>query len=212
MNKTMRLMWLVIAILVISACDSGDNKSSDTTQEPATQNAELLANTPETSQLTADFTMDSTTGESFTFSQAPDKVSVYYFGFMNCPDICPTTLAQLRQAYTALGEPADKLTVYLITVDPERDSIENLEQFMGLWSEDFVGLRGEDEQLQTALDMFDVIAIRREVPDSAVDYLMDHSGEVYVVGRDGALIAEFAHSATASTYEHDLRIILDQEF
>jgi protein SCO1/2 len=213
MNKRILLLvLLVLFAIVLSACKNDDEKPPVEEDQDQSDDVALFANTPESAHFTLDFMLDSTTGEAFTFSQAPDRVSIYYFGYLNCPDICPTTMAQLRQAYLALDEPADKLTVYFITVDPERDSLDNVRQFVALWSEDFVGLRGDEDALEPALDAFDVIAIRRDVADSAVGYLMDHSGQVYVVNRDGDLIAEFVHGVTASTLEHDLRIILDQEF
>ena len=81
--------------------------------------------------------MASTEGDTFTLSEHRGEVILIYFGYRTCPDFCPTTFAELRRVYTDLDEPADNLKIIFVTIDSERDTLENLTLYTHAFHEDF---------------------------------------------------------------------------
>lgn len=199
----------IVLILVMAAC--GQTEDDDNNADAANQYDDLFAFVEDPPQPVDDFTMSSTTGTPFTLSDQ-NRLTLMYFGFTSCPDVCPTTLYELRQAYVELGEPADKLNIVFVTVDPERDTPENITQYLGLYHPDFIGLYGEDEELAALRDAFDVVAVREEMEDSALGYNINHTASLFVISPQGELIATFAHGTTAFTVAHDMRIWFETEF
>lgn len=158
-----------------------------------------------------DFVLASTTGQDFKFSEQGGRILLIYFGYLTCPDVCPTTLAVLRQAYIAAGEPSARVKVIFITVDPERDSLERMGKYLSAFSPDFVGLRPTPEQLPELLENFNVTAVRREV-DSAAGYLIDHTASVALTGPDGRILLEYPFGVTADEISSDLGVMMDYTF
>lgn len=161
----------------------------------------------------ADFTLpaDTESGE-FTLSDYQGKVVLVYFGYTFCPDICPLTMTEINQVYQELDQPEDKLAVIFVSIDPERDTPERLDTYLDAFSQDFIGVSTQDEVLQTVMEQFGAVAIKREVPESAAGYLMDHTGSVFIVDPDGRLLGRFPTGTGADTIQHDLNIIFEEEF
>lgn len=113
------------------------------------------------------------------------QVTIVFFGFTRCPDICPTTLMRLRQVRNALGEDADKVQVLLVSVDPERDTADRLGAYVKSFDQSFIGLRPEPAELETVVKAFHAIAVK--VPTSGDDYTIDHSATIYVYDRKNQL-------------------------
>lgn len=107
------------------------------------------------------------------------RVTVVFFGFTSCPDICPTTLWRLKQVRDALGTEADRLQILLVSVDPERDTAERLRAYVEPFGPGFVGLRPEPQDLATVVRAFHAIAEKVPLNDGA-DYTIDHSSTLYV--------------------------------
>jgi protein SCO1/2 len=107
------------------------------------------------------------------------EVTLVFFGFTRCPDVCPTTLLRLRQARAAVGPDADKVRVLLVSVDPERDTPAVLGAYVKNFDPSFVGLR---PQLEAVVKAFHAIAVKVPVGDAG-DYTIDHSGTIYVYDR-----------------------------
>ena len=170
---------------------------------------ELLGTVISPPRELADFTLPSTDGEDYTLSEHAGKIQLVYFGYMTCPDVCPATLADILRAYREVGEPADEVEVLFITIDPERDTLENLDAYTNAFHEDFIGLRPtEQSQLDAMMGNFGVVAERREV-DSALVYLMDHSATVFMVSPDGRLLAQYPFGVPYTEIAHDLDVMLD---
>jgi protein SCO1/2 len=155
------------------------------------------------------FTVASTTGADFTLSEQVGKVILLYFGYRSCPDFCPTTFAELRRVYADLNEPADKLKIVFVTIDPERDTLENMRQYMGAFHEDFIGLRAEGQALKQLEDQFGVVAARQVVGDSALSYLFDHTASIFLIGANGQLEAQYLYGTNYRDIVHDLRLIFE---
>src|SRR5512138_3172218 len=98
-----------------------------------------------------DFSMPGSDGSTFTLSAHKDQFVILYFGYTNCPDICPATLAQIKQMTQKLGADAAKVKVAFVTVDPERDTLEVLKAYLGHFNPNYVGLRPADDSQMAAL-------------------------------------------------------------
>lgn len=154
----------------------------------------------------ADFTLPSTKG-TFTFSEQRGKILMVYFGYLTCPDVCPTTMADMMRAYRFVGEPQNEVVVALITLDPERDTLERLDQYVSAFNADFIGLRPESaEQVQALVESFGVTYQRREV-DSELGYLIDHSATVFLVGPDGRIVSQFPFGIAYTEIANDLEVM-----
>jgi protein SCO1/2 len=156
-----------------------------------------------------DFTMPATTGEDFVFSDQQGKILMVYFGYMTCPEVCPTTMADMLRAYREVGEPRENVRVLFITIDPERDTLDRMTAYVNAFHEDFIGLRPDSQEvLDAAMHNFGVIAQRREV-DSALGYLWDHSATVFLVAPDGRLVSQLPYGVSYTEIANDLQVLLD---
>jgi len=113
------------------------------------------------------------------------QVTLVFFGFTRCPDVCPTTLMRLHQVRNALGEDAGKVQVLLVSVDPERDTPDRLGPYVKSFDESFIGLRPEPADLEKVVKAFHAIAVK--VPTVGDDYTIDHSATIYVYDRENQL-------------------------
>jgi len=132
-------------------------------------------------------------GRSVTEADFADRPTVLYFGFANCPDICPTSLQTLRAAFDAHAGGAPNVNVALVSLDPERDTPEVLSRYVssGAFPEGLVGLTGTQAQIDAAASAFKVLHQKRQEPGSAVGYVIDHSSLFYVMDRAWKPIAIF---------------------
>jgi protein SCO1 len=138
------------------------------------------------------------------------KVVLLYFGYTQCPDVCPTTLAMLGESLRALGAGAQKVRVLFVSVDPQRDTAAVLKRYMGNFGSEFVGLRGDDAALNALTRRYRV-AYHREKPDAQGYYAVDHSSAIFVFDQRGRarLLAE--ESAGSKTIASDLRRLLSSD-
>jgi len=155
-----------------------------------------------------DFSLMSTSGEPFTLSEHRGQVILLYFGYRSCPDFCPTTFAELRRVYLELGEPANRVKIVFITIDPERDDLESLALYTHAFHEDFIGLRAEGEALEQVKGQFGIVAERRQLADSALSYVIDHTASVFLIGPDGRLQVQYLYGTGYQDIVHDVRLIL----
>jgi protein SCO1/2 len=135
------------------------------------------------------FSLTDQTGATVTDKALVGKPSLVFFGFTHCPDVCPTTLYELTQLYTALGKDADKLGAYFITVDPERDTPDQLKLYLSSFDPHIVGLTGSREAVEPVLKGYRVYA--KKVPTSNGEYTMDHTALVYLMDKSGRFVGAF---------------------
>lgn len=123
-------------------------------------------------------------GQTFSTGQLKDQWSLLFFGYTFCPDICPATLAQLRQLRTQIPEEAwNNLRIVLVTVDPNRDSPEQMKKYLGYFDAGFMGLTGEPDTIQKLANAVSIPYIPADT--SKENYTVDHSGNLAVIGPDG---------------------------
>jgi protein SCO1/2 len=154
------------------------------------------------------FSLLDSNGNTKTMADYKGKVVVVFFGFTQCPDVCPTTLTEMDEALKLLGPKADKVQVIFITVDPERDTASVLAQYVPSFNPRFVGLRPADEaDLEKVAKDFRIYY--KKVPGSKPgSYTMDHSAGSYVLDQNGQLRLYIKHAQGPEVLAHDLKNIL----
>jgi len=154
------------------------------------------------------FSLQDSNGNTKTMADYKGKVVVVFFGFTQCPDVCPTTLTEMDEALKLLGPKADKVQVIFITVDPERDTAGVLAQYVPAFNPRFVGLRPADEAGLEKLAK-DFRIYYKKVPGSKPgSYTMDHSAGSYVFDQNGQLRLYIKHAQGPEVLAHDLKNIL----
>ncbi|MDX2202975.1 MAG: SCO family protein [Hyphomicrobiaceae bacterium] len=154
------------------------------------------------------FTLTDHTGRRVTEADYRGKYMLVFFGFTYCPDVCPTALQSVAAALDLLGPKADRVVPLFVTVDPERDTPEQLAQYVSSFSPRLVGLTGSRAEIDTVLKEYRVYAQRVDDPKSTAGYTMNHSSIVYVMGMDGAYRTHFTHATSAETIAERLAKLL----
>ena len=144
-----------------------------------------------------DVTLRATTGETVRLEKWQGELSLVFFGYANCPDVCPLTMAQLARTYRELGEPED-LQVIMVTVDPERDNPVQLEAYVERFHPDFIGLTGTPAMIADSSARF--YAGARKVPDGRVS----HSSHVTLVDREGNMRLIYNQDKIGDPLKEDL--------
>lgn len=158
-----------------------------------------------------DFTLMDQHGESFTLSKHKDEVSLMFFGFTFCPDVCPLTLSTWKKVEEQLGVDREKVNFIYITVDPERDSPEQLKKHLSVFSDSFLGLSGPADSLAKVYSGFGVYREKVEIAESAAGYLMNHTSSMYLLDKNGIWRIKHSNDAIAEDIVHDLRLLLNQK-
>lgn len=154
------------------------------------------------------FTLTAHTGQRVSDSDYRGKFMLVFFGFTYCPDVCPTALQTMAAALEQLGAKADRVVPLFITVDPERDTPEQLAQYVASFSPRFVGLTGSRAEIDTVLKEYRVYAQKVEDPKSTAGYTMNHSSIIYVMGPDGSYRSHFTHATSADVIVERLSKLL----
>jgi protein SCO1 len=144
-------------------------------------------------------------GRQRTLEEFRGKAVVVFFGFTQCPDFCPTTLADIASSLKGLGPEAERVQVLFITVDPERDTQDVLQKYVTAFDPRFLGLYGDLEATRKAAKEFKVYFEKRK---SGQTYTMDHSAQTYVIDPQGRLRLFVRHERIGADLAADLRTLL----
>jgi protein SCO1 len=147
------------------------------------------------------------TGKPVTLADYRGKAVVVFFGYTQCPDVCPTTLATLAEAMKQLGPDADRVQVLFVTVDPERDTRELLANYVPAFDKRFVGLSGDAAATERVAKEFKVI-YQKQPGTTPGSYTMDHSAGVFILDPQGRLRLYASHGQGPEVFAHDLRQLL----
>ncbi|MDG2112865.1 MAG: SCO family protein [Actinomycetota bacterium] len=146
-----------------------------------------------------------TEGQPFdVVADTEGDVRLVYFGYTNCPDVCPIHLSQLRDVLSRPGIPGN-VSVIFVTVDPVRDTPEVIREYLDQFDTEFVGLTGTEEELIEAQESFGSIVAVRENDDE--NYTMGHDGRVFAFAPDGWGYTQYPHPTRQSSWVHDLPIL-----
>ena len=159
------------------------------------------------SSLGHDFALKDPDGKLRTLADFRGKDVVVFFGYTQCPDVCPATLATLAEAMKKLGPDADRVQVLFVTVDPERDTPELLKQYVPAFDSRFLGLYGDADATARTAKEFKVIYQKVPGPTPGT-YTMDHSAGSYVFDPKGRLRLFVSNGQGADVFAHDLRELL----
>ena len=150
------------------------------------------------------FTLTDQTGRQVTEKTYEGTWQVVFFGYTYCPDICPTNLATVTTALDELGPLAEKVTPIFITIDPKRDTPEQLAGYHEYFHPSFAMLTGTEEQIAKVAREFRVYYAKAQ-DDSASDYLMDHSSITYLLDPNGKYVTHFSHGISPEKMAETLR-------
>nr|WP_315250902.1 SCO family protein [uncultured Duganella sp.] len=153
-----------------------------------------------------DYQLFYTDGKPAALRDFKGKVVMLFFGFTQCPDVCPTALSRAVEIKRLLGADGNKLQVVFVTVDPERDTAQLLTEYMRAFDPTFVAVRGNLEQTAKAAKDFKIFY--RKVP-SGSSYTMDHTALTYVFDTSGKIRLAMKHAQTAQECAADLRLLLN---
>tara|TARA_R110002095_G_scaffold190414_3_gene168089 strand:+ start:73 stop:744 length:672 start_codon:yes stop_codon:yes gene_type:complete len=155
--------------------------------------------------LGGDFTLINQDGETVTQADFADSYKLVFFGFSYCPSICPTELQKITLVLGDLGdEIANKITPIFISVDPERDTPEQLKQYVVQFNPRLVGLTGTPEQIEAVTKSFRIYATKVE-NDMMDEYMMDHSSFSYLTDHNNKVITLYPSTDTAEEIADDIR-------
>lgn len=151
-----------------------------------------------------DFRLTDHQGETFDLKQQRGKVVVMFFGYTWCPMICPESLAHMARVLRELEDKADQVKVVFISVDPERDTVEKLSQYVPYFNSQLVGLTGTVAEVKQVANAYHArFTLQKTNPDDKL-YTVDHSADIYVLGRDGKVAGIIPYGMPV---QHILKVI-----
>ena len=189
------------ALLKISAVSAALALSGCTPSTPTFQNTDITG-----ADFGKNFTLTDHTGKTRSLSDYQGKVVLIFFGFTQCPDVCPTTLAELSEVMKKLGSGADRVQVLFITVDPERDTQTVLGQYVPAFDPRFVGLTGSVEQIAAVAKDFK--AFYQKVPTPNGSYTVDHFSGMYAFDATGRIRLFIRYRAPMDSVVADVKTLL----
>jgi protein SCO1 len=185
--------WATAIIVLLSGCSE---------QKPQFKSVDVTG-----ADYSQNFALPDQFGKTRTIADFKGKVVVVFFGFAQCPDVCPTTMAELAEVKKMLGKDGDKLQAIFITVDPERDTPEVLKAYMANFDPSFIALRGSLEQTAATAKHFKIYykKVEGKTPGS---YTMDHSAGSYVFDPQGHVRLYTRYGSGVAALADDVKLLL----
>lgn len=149
-------------------------------------------------------------GSPFDLAALRGKAVLLFFGYTSCPDVCPTTLAEMRVLYANLGERATNTAVVFVSVDPERDTVSRLGEYVPLFNPNFYGVHVSDEQLAPIKSAYGVVAekVYYKPEDTAAGYSVDHTARLYLISPASQLITSYPYGSDITKIQEDVEFLL----
>ncbi|HLE52257.1 MAG TPA: SCO family protein [Anaerolineales bacterium] len=154
-----------------------------------------------------DFTLTDQSGKDFRLNDQKGKVVLLFFGYTNCPDECPVTLADFVKIKARLGERADQVKFVLVTTDPERDTPARMQEYLANFDPAFVGLVGDSEGLETVWDAYGVYRAEVEA-GSADESMVEHSTRIYLIDANGNLRVTYLFGTESDLMAEDVAYLI----
>jgi protein SCO1 len=197
MDRTRRqLIVSAGALPLIAACDRGGGSKL------AFKGVDITG-----ADYAKDFELTDTEGRARRIADFKGKVTLVFFGFTQCPDVCPTTMLELAAAKKALGADGERVQGIFVTIDPERDTPQVLKAYVDNFGAGFVALRGDPEQTKAVAKHFRVFYAK--VPGKTEgSYTMDHTAGSYIFDAAGRIRLFTRYGGGAEALKHDLQLLL----
>ncbi|MGD9668991.1 MAG: SCO family protein [Hyphomicrobiaceae bacterium] len=164
---------------------------------------------PGGARIGAPFELTRTDGSRFSSSALAGKPYAIFFGFTNCPDICPTTLLEMTEHLQALGAKANGLNVLFVTVDPERDTAEHLKLYLSAFDPRIIGLTGTPEEVAAVAKSYRVFYEKVRSKDGS-DYTMNHTASVYLMDKTGNLVSTLSFQEPQESRQKKIENLLSR--
>ncbi|NHZ62116.1 redoxin domain-containing protein [Massilia sp. CCM 8694] len=197
--KKLFALCILPAMLTLAACD----KAATPPAPPGFQNTDLTG-----LDYARDFALTDHNGKPRTLADFKGKVVVMFFGFTQCPDVCPTTMAEMAAVMKELGPDADKVQVLFVTIDPARDTQALLAQYVPAFDPRFLGLYGDAEATAKVAKEFKVFYAKVNGKTEG-SYSMDHTAASYVFDRNGKIRLFVRHGKGPAPIVHDIKQLLN---
>jgi protein SCO1/2 len=191
-----KLLTLLAMVLALAGCDKL------ATKPPSFQNTDLTG-----LDYAKGFELTDHTGTKRTLADFRGKVVVLFFGYTQCPDVCPTTMIEMANVLKELGPQADQVQVLFVTLDPERDTGELLAAYVPAFDKRFIGLYGDAAATAKVAREFKVFYAKQPGGEPG-SYSMDHTAGSYVFDRDGNIRLFLRHGQGTAPIVHDLKQLL----
>ena len=171
------------------------------------KNAEFKFNGSDISNanLNSSFELLSHTGEIKKITDFKGSVVAIFFGFTHCPDICPTSMQELKFIKESLGMQSDKLQVIFITLDPERDNQSLLNSYVPSFDKSFIGLTGSQEDINRVASQYKIFHMKVGEGDS---YTIDHSSGIYIIDKDGKIRVRHPYGSKVESIIEDIQHLI----
>jgi protein SCO1/2 len=211
-RHTRRLLWALLAVIVLALIAVGGFSLFEARRDAQASRSSLVLGGPSPSGMGSlianphpltDFTLTDGNGQPLALSALRGKPTLLFFGFTQCPDFCPTTLAEFKGAKRALGADADKLHVVFISVDPDRDTNAVIKRYLAAFDPSFIGLRSDDATLGRIAADYDLTY--RKVPLPSGGYTVDHTATAFLIDAQGQLRVVYPYGTPASALAKDTR-------
>lgn len=208
-----RMLWALLVIIILALMAVGGFSLFEARRDPQASRSSIALSGTSPSGMGSlvakphpltDFTLTDANGQPFALSTLRGKPTLLFFGFTQCPDECPTTLAEFKGAKRALGADADKLQVVFVSVDPEHDTTAVIKSYLAAFDPSFIGLRGDDATLTRIAPEYDLIYQAHRLPSdsdtvahTATSFLIDAQGQlrvIYPYGVPASALAQDAHT------------------
>jgi protein SCO1/2 len=196
MPKFFAIFVSIVAIVFLTACGSANNDESS-----------LFGTDITGADFATDFKLTDHNGNQRQLADYEGKVVALFFGFTHCPDICPTTMADIAAAMKLMGARSNDVQVLFVTVDPERDTQEVLAEFVPSFDSRFIGLTGTAEEIDATAKTFKIFYSKQQEPGQA-GYSFDHSAGVYVFDKKGKIRIYLKYGQKPVEIAHDLSRLL----
>jgi protein SCO1/2 len=191
-----RFILLCLLTLIGAACTNSSHDWRGTLYEP-----------PNTAP---NIRVQNEDGISFDLAEQRGSITLLYFGYSYCPDVCPATVAIMSQVFEQLKPSPEDMRFIMISVDPERETPNSVDAYMRRFHPDFLGLWIDRMSLEQVLDEYGVVAIR-EPSENPETYLITHTARVFLIDQAGNLIAHYPFGTTPDDFMHDLDYLLREE-
>lgn len=195
MKKWVKLVGLGLLMCALSAC------------EPSAVETKLVATDITGADFEQNMHLTDHTGAKRTMDDYKGKVVALFFGYTHCPDVCPTTMHELKKTMALLGEKANEVQVLFVTLDPERDTQAVLAQFVPSFDQRFVGLTGTVQEIAATARMFKIFSSKVET-EGRSGYTIDHSAGMYVYDKKGNIRLYVEYGQTPADLASDISTLL----
>lgn len=193
-------LWVFLALAalqgMVSACSAKAYSWQGTPYDPP--------------QTAPEIRISNRSGPAYRLSEQDGVITLLYFGYTYCPDVCPATVAIISQVFESLDAAPDELQFIMISVDPERESPEEVAAYLRRFHPDFLGLWADRTELDKILSDYGIVAIR-EPSDNPETYLITHTARVFLIDQRGNLRAHYAFGTTPDAFISDLRYLREEQ-